>query len=172
MYDGVQLWVLKARVHHEMGDLEAALETLRQALVEAKPEGYVRTFLDEGAVMGHLLYQASVQGVEAEETRRLLAAFRTAPVSQADGRAASPVPAAPQLIEPLNDRELDVLRLLAEDLSNPRIADRLFVSLNTVKTHTKNIYVSSVWAAVAKLSARPVHSVYSKLLGATTCPSA
>ena len=130
MYDVVQLWVLRARVQAEMGDLEAALETLRQALVEAKAEGYVRTFLDEGAVMGRLLYQASVQGIEADEARRLLA-----PAPQADGQAA-----APQLIESLSDRELDVLRLLAEGLSNPRIAERLFVSLNTVKTHTKNIY--------------------------------
>ena len=111
----------------------------------AEPEGYVRVFVDEGPAMASLLRAAAKQGIRRDYIRRLLAAVSGAehggPVEQA-------------LIEPLSERELDVLRLLATELDGPAIARELMVSLNTMRTHTKNIYaklaVNSRRAAVRR----------------------
>jgi LuxR family maltose regulon positive regulatory protein len=97
----------------------------------AEPEGYVRVFADEGTAMTVLLRAAAKQGTTRNYARRLLAAMsetgQDSPVTQA-------------LIDPLSERELDVLRLLGTELDGPAIARELMVSLNTVRTHTKNIY--------------------------------
>ena len=103
---------------------------LERALTLAEPEGYVRIFIDEGAPMAALL-AAAEHRVAPNYVRRLLTAF---------GAAENDRPARQDLIEPLSERELDVLRLLATDLSGPQIARELVVSLNTVRTHTKSIY--------------------------------
>jgi LuxR family maltose regulon positive regulatory protein len=97
----------------------------------AEPEGYVRIFVDEGPPMAALLSAALRRGTGGSYVRRLLAAC--------DG-AAGGVPTQRGLIDPLSARELDVLRLLGTDLDGPEIARELVVSLNTVRTHTKNIY--------------------------------
>ena len=113
------------------GDVPAAIASLRRALTLAEPEGYVRIFADEGPPMAALL-RAVAKGSDAGSyAHPLLAAFDGAEVSG---------PVAQRLVDPLSARELDVLRLLATDLDGPRIASELFVSLNTVRTHTKNIY--------------------------------
>jgi LuxR family transcriptional regulator, maltose regulon positive regulatory protein len=114
--------------------------TLTQALAMAEPEGYVRTFVDQGPPMAELLSQA----LEARQRgrldppvppyyfRKLLAA------AERDAtRAASPVAEFP---EPLSERELEVLALIAAGKSNLRIATELFVSVGTVKTHINNLY--------------------------------
>jgi LuxR family maltose regulon positive regulatory protein len=120
--------VVEALAGQARGDLPAALTSLRRALSLAEPEGYVRTFVDEGPAMAALLRAVARPGNYAQ---RLLAAFdRT--------EAGAPVPQ--RLVDPLSARELDVLRLLGTDLDGPDIARRLFVSLNTLRTHTKNIY--------------------------------
>ncbi len=136
-YDLVQLGALKAVLLFEHDQQDLALEALGQALAETRGEPYLRTFLDEGERMAQLLYLASVNEVEKEVADRVLAAFGATGDAPANGHATA---APPALIEPLSDREMDVLRLLAEDLTNQAIADKLFVSLNTVKTHTKHIY--------------------------------
>ena len=111
--------------------MPAALVALGRALQLAEPEGYVRVFLDEGPSMTALLRAAAQHGERREYARHLLAA----------GRAKAPPAQAQQgLVEPLSERELDVLRLLRTDLSGPDIARELTVSLHTVRTHTKSIY--------------------------------
>jgi LuxR family maltose regulon positive regulatory protein len=123
--------VLQALAQLSDGDVPAALASLKHALTLAEPEGYVRVFVDEVPPMASLLGLAAKNGIAPPYVRRLLAAVikteESAPVDQ-------------RLIEPLSERELDVLRLLGTDLDGPEIARELIVSLNTVRTHTKNIY--------------------------------
>jgi LuxR family maltose regulon positive regulatory protein len=127
----IEILVLQARARQMQGDIAAALVSLQRALTLAEPEGYVRIFVDEGAPMAVLLQAAAKQGSAPSYVRRLLAAL---------GHAADSTPAQQGLIEPLSERELQVLRLLGSDLSGPEIARSLLVSLNTLNTHTKNIY--------------------------------
>ena len=127
----IEILVLQALALQAPGHIPAALTCLERALTLAEPEGYVRVFVDEGPPIGSLLRAAEKQGTTRNYVRRLLAA-----VSQT--RQDSPVRQA--LIDPLSERELDVLRLLGTELDGPAIARELTVSLNTVRTHTKNIY--------------------------------
>ena len=141
----IEILVLQALALQAPGHIPAALTCLERALTLAEPEGYVRVFVDEGPPIGSLLRAAEKQGTTRNYVRRLLAA-----VSQT--RQDSPVRQA--LIDPLSERELDVLRLLGTELDGPAIARELMVSLNTVRTHTKNIYtklaVTSRRAAVRR----------------------
>jgi len=127
----IEILVLQALALQAPGHIPAALTCLERALTLAEPEGYVRVFVDEGPPIASLLRAAEKQGTTRNYVRRLLAA-----VSQT--RQDSPVRQA--LIDPLSERELDVLRLLGTELDGPAIARKLMVSLNTVRTHTKNIY--------------------------------
>jgi LuxR family transcriptional regulator, maltose regulon positive regulatory protein len=115
---------------------DQALELLAEALALAEPEGYVRTFLDLGEPMAALLEQALACGISPVYVRHLLRAFRTASGPDQDGMALP----RPGLLEALSQREIEVLRLLANNLTNQEIAHRLCVSENTVKTHLANIY--------------------------------
>ena len=123
--------VLQALVHQVRGDMRAALASLQRALTLAEPEGYVRLFVDEGPPMASLLRAAGKEGIAPSYGHRLLAAL---------GKAVDSTPGRQDLIEPLSERELHVLRLLGSDLDGPDIARELVVSLNTMRTHTKNIY--------------------------------
>ncbi|UCC52862.1 MAG: hypothetical protein JSV68_02630, partial [Anaerolineaceae bacterium] len=115
-----------------------ALNKLEQALILAEPGGFIRVFVDEGPLMAGLLYEALSRGIAPEYVRRLLAAFPDEGYEQAK----PPQSHAPEsdLIEPLSERELEVLQLIAQGLTNREIGERLFLSLNTVKAHTRNIY--------------------------------
>ena len=136
----IEILVLQALAHHAKGDLPAALLPLGQALTLAKPQGYMRIFLDEGSSMEQLLREAAARKIMPNYTSKLLAAFE----AQGQGSAsAAPMPASPasqSLIEPLSQRELEVLRLFKTDLSGPEIANQLMIALSTVRTHTKSIY--------------------------------
>jgi LuxR family maltose regulon positive regulatory protein len=127
----LEILILQALAQQTQGDIPAALASLQRALTLAEPEGYVRTFVDEGPAMASLLRTAAKQGMARRYVGSLLAAIDTT----ADRR-----PVQQNLIEPLSERELEVLRLLGTDLDGPDIARKLVVSLNTVRTHTKNIY--------------------------------
>jgi LuxR family maltose regulon positive regulatory protein len=105
--------------------------TLTRALKLAEPEGYVRIFADEGPPMAALLRAVEKQGTSRDYVRRLLAAMHASDDTTPPGKGQ---------LESLSERELDVLRLLGTDLNGPAIARELFVSLNTVRTHTKSIY--------------------------------
>ncbi len=127
----IEILVLQALVRQARDDVPAALASLQHALTLAEPEGYVRVFVDEGPPMASLLRAAVKLRIAPSYVRRLLAA-----VHKTEDRT----PASQGLIEPLSERELDVLRLLGTELGGPDIARELVVSLNTVRTHTKNIY--------------------------------
>jgi ATP/maltotriose-dependent transcriptional regulator MalT len=122
----IELLVLQALTHHARGDAAGAVAALERALTLAEPEGYVRMFAGEGPPMASLLRRVSKQRSTWDYVRRLLNAC-----SAAGGQ---------RLVEPLSERELDVLRLLSSDLDGPDIARELTVSLNTLRTHTKHIY--------------------------------
>jgi LuxR family maltose regulon positive regulatory protein len=144
----IEILLLQALCLEMQGDSGAALMALRRALALAEPEGYVRLFVDEGLPMAHLLREVAARGPAAGYAGRLLAAL-----GESHGVRTEPVMAAP-LVEPLSERELDVLRWLGSGLSGPEIAQQLVVSLNTLRTHTKNIYdklaVNSRRAAVSR----------------------
>jgi LuxR family maltose regulon positive regulatory protein len=127
----IEILILHSLAYQAQGNQPLALASLERALSLAEPEGYVRTFVDEGEAM-RLLIEKQARNRDhplSGYAGKLLAAF-TQPVT------------APKsdMIEPLSERELDVLRLLRSELSGPEIAQELIVSLNTLRTHTKNIF--------------------------------
>lgn len=127
----IEILVVQAMARHMQGDIPAALLLLKRALKLAEPEGYVRIFADEGRPMEVLLEAAAKEGIAPNYVGRLLTAF---------GKEEGRMLAKPVIHESLSERERDVLRLLGTDLSGPDIARELSVSLNTLRTHTKNIY--------------------------------
>lgn len=127
----IELLILLALAYHMQGDLVAALVPLERALTLAEPEGYVRVFVDEGQPMSALLEKAAKHGINPTYARQLLSALGKVEDKPAGKQA---------LIDPLSERELEVLRLLGTDLDGPDLARELTVSLNTVRTHIKNIY--------------------------------
>jgi LuxR family maltose regulon positive regulatory protein len=154
---------LQAVALHAQGEASAALVALERALVLAEPEGYIRTFVDEGQQMAALLREALARGIAPAYVEHLLAAFRPPDTEiQGDGAAGS-VPShrltASMLTEPVTARELEVLRLLAAGASNAEMARDLVVEQSTIKTHLINLYgklgVHSRTQAVAR--ARALH---------------
>ena len=144
--------VLLALVLSLQGDVDQGSANLIQALSIAEPEGYVRIFVDEGPPMARLLLEALGRGIAPEYIRHLLAAFPSV-----EPEETTPAPAqdrSSELIEPLSDREIEVLRLIAEGLTNRDIAARLYLSPHTIKVHARSIYgklgVHSRVAAVAR----------------------
>ena len=140
--DVIEILVLRALALWSTNSKERAVSTLTQALVLAEPEGYVRTFVDEGPPMATLLsgtLEARQRGrpvssrrPSAHYLRRLLAAVER-DVTGATSSAA-------RLPDPLSERELEVLRLIASGKSNRRISSELFVSVGTVKTQLNPLY--------------------------------
>jgi LuxR family maltose regulon positive regulatory protein len=129
------------------GDPAQAALALARALALAEPEGYVRTFVDLGEPMRSQIDDCKLQ-LENDRTwqhladyiDKLLAAFPGADLENANLKPKVPRLQSPLLLEPLSERELAVLQLIAEGLSNQEIADKLIVAVSTVKTHINNIY--------------------------------
>ena len=152
----IEILVLQAIAYHAQGDLPAALLPLQHALALAEPEGYVRMFLDEGSSMMQLLREASAREIMPRQglptyTDKLLAAFEAEKRKSEDK---PDLPPAQPLIEPLSQRELEILQLIAQGLSNREIGERLFLALDTVKGHNRKIFdklqVQSRTEAVAR----------------------
>jgi LuxR family maltose regulon positive regulatory protein len=122
--------ILQAMALQAKGEVEQALTCLERALALNEPEGNIRIFIDLGAPMGELLRRAAARGMAVGYVSKLLAAL--------DAERSRPLIAS--LVEPLSERELEVLRLLATGLSNREIATTLVVSVATVKKHLQNIY--------------------------------
>jgi LuxR family transcriptional regulator, maltose regulon positive regulatory protein len=160
----IEILILQAIAYHAQGDLPAALMSLQHALALAEPEGYVRIFLDQGSSMMQLLREASAREIMPRQilpnyTDKLLAAFEAEKQNNEDKPGLTP--ALPKghrdgepLIEPLSQRELKILQLIAQGLSNREIGERLFLALDTVKGHNRKIFdklqVQSRTEAVAR----------------------
>lgn len=151
----LQVMVLQALAHQSAGETGRAVQLLAEALTLAAPGGLIRLFVDEGSPMARLLYEALAYSVEPGTVRQLLAAF---PAADSEP-ALSPTPPTVEtgFVEPLSEREIEVLQLIAEGLTNQEAANRLYLSLHTVKVHARNIYsklgVKNRTQAVAKARA-------------------
>jgi len=140
----IEILMLQAFAHHAQGNTPSAITSLERALSLAEPEGYVQLFVDEGELVRLLIMDCRmlIEKRKRGQDHKL--------ISYADKLLAAFTPTSPlpseirnqqsAMVEPLSERELEVLKLLGTDLSGPDIARKLSVSLNTVRTHTKNIY--------------------------------
>jgi LuxR family transcriptional regulator, maltose regulon positive regulatory protein len=146
----IEFMALQALLYWQRDDLTQARSVLRQALASARPERYLRTFVDLGSTMYALLkdFRTSLEKPNSEDDSRALAAYVDQLLAAfVSGIPAPPdlnsvaQPAVPQLAEPLSAREVEVLRLMARGHSNRAIADALFLSVGTVKCHAHNIYL-------------------------------
>ncbi len=127
--------VLQALAYQAQGEKDAAMQLLNEALALAEPEGFLRLFVDEGALMAQLLQRVQAEGGRMKAySQKLLAAFG----AQARIHPSSAI--LPPLVEPLSQRELEVLQLIAQGLSNEEISQRLFLALSTVKGHNRIIF--------------------------------
>ncbi len=133
----IRAMVLQALAYQAQGEMDTAVQMLAETLTLTEPEGFIRLFVDEGQPMAQLLSAAAVRGIMPDYTGKLLAAF------EAETRKRQTQPALPPaqlLIEPLSQRELEVLHLVAQGLSNREISERLFLALSTVKGHIQKIF--------------------------------
>jgi LuxR family maltose regulon positive regulatory protein len=133
----IEILVLQAIAYQAQGDLPAALEPLRKALTLAEPEGYVRLFVDEGLPMMQLLREAASCRITSDYTGKLLTAFEA---GERKNQPKADLASAQPLIEPLSQRELKILQLIAQGLSNREIGERLFLALDTVKGYNRKIF--------------------------------
>jgi len=130
----IEILALLALAHAAQGDIPPALVSLERALTQAEPDGYVRPFVDEGVPMAELLERMKDEGGRRKTyVHKLLAAFGAEEIH--------PSSLIPQpLVEPLSQRELEVLQLIAQGLSNREIGERLFLALSTVKGYNQKIF--------------------------------
>jgi LuxR family maltose regulon positive regulatory protein len=133
----IEILVLQALALHANGDIHEALDALETALLLAEPEGFIRTFVDQGQPMAELLQLVTPKEISPSYSRRLLRILESERQIQKKEKKDVLVST---LVEPLSKRELEVLKMLASDLSGPEIARELSVALSTVRYHTNNIY--------------------------------
>jgi LuxR family maltose regulon positive regulatory protein len=148
----IEALILRALSHQMLQDQEKALASLGRALSLTEQEGYVRIFLDEGEPMRQLLKQAALCGLAPGYVQELVTGFDAPMPGRSEGADVG-IPPQP-LLEPLSEREMDVLRLLGAGLSNPEIAEELYIAVSTVRSHCKSIYgklnVHRRWDAVQR----------------------
>jgi LuxR family maltose regulon positive regulatory protein len=146
---------LKALVMQVQGDVDKAVSAVERALILAEPSGYMQAFLMRGQTMAQLLYRAVRRGTTSEYAGRILARFPESELEATASLQAQELKAA--LVEPLSKREYEVLELIEQGLSNREIAQKLVLSVNTIKVYTYNIYgklnVHSRTQAVARARA-------------------
>ena len=137
----IEILILRSLAQQAQGDTSAALISLQQALKLAEPENYVRCFVDEGAAMERLLSEAAGHGILPDYVDKLLTAFNS---DKSEEQNKAPVTKlgnfTETLIEPLSQRELEVLQLIAQGFSNDEISKRLYIALSTVKGHNRIIF--------------------------------
>jgi LuxR family maltose regulon positive regulatory protein len=149
----IHILILRALAEEAQGREDAALGVMLQALVLAEPGGYIRLFVDEGDPMRMLIadFRFSIEKQMSNSahaqlgyTGKLLGAFAPPVIKQSTTPAlaagASVNNPKSEMVEPLSPRELEILHLLADGLSNREISERLFLALDTVKGHNRRIY--------------------------------
>jgi LuxR family transcriptional regulator, maltose regulon positive regulatory protein len=136
----LEVMVLQAVAHQAHGERDEAVQLLGDALAQAELGGFIRIFVDEGIPMARLLSEAAAHGIIPDYTSRLLAVFEAEAQMSEDRSYPPSAPPAHSLTEPLSQRELEVLQLIAQGLSNREISERLFLALDTVKGHNRRIY--------------------------------
>jgi LuxR family maltose regulon positive regulatory protein len=145
----LEILILQAIAQHAVGNFKEAICVIEEALTLGEPANYIRIFVNEGSAMAKLIYEASHQGILPEYCGRLLNAFPDTTQNALPKRDPEF-----ELVEPLSPRESEVLTLISEGLTNREISERLFLTLGTVKVHTRNIYgklcVNNRTQAVAK----------------------
>jgi LuxR family maltose regulon positive regulatory protein len=159
----LKVMVLQVVAFYAHGEKDQAVQLLGDALTLAEPGGFIRIFVDEGAPMAQLLLDAASHGVMQEYIGKLLAAFEAEKRRSEDKPDLPPAkllieteahPAKDLLVEPLSQRELKILQLIAQGLSNREIGERLFLALDTIKGHNRKIFdklqVQSRTEAVAR----------------------
>jgi len=142
----LEVLALQAIARHVQNQTVQAVTILEKAILLAEPEGYCRLFIDAGPALADLLNRPALADIAPNYIRELLAAFPLPAKSVQDAEL--------QLIDPLSDRELELLRLIAGGMSNREVAEELVLTVGTVKWHLSNIYsklgVSSRTQAVAQ----------------------
>jgi LuxR family maltose regulon positive regulatory protein len=148
----IEILVLQAIAYHAQGDLPTALLPLQHALALAEPEGYVRIFVDEGEPIRLLIadYRLRIERHKCDldqkliaYTDKLLAAFSqpiVRPQPTTNNQKSEISNQQSTMVEPLSQRELKILQLIAQGLSNREIGERLFLALDTVKGHNRKIF--------------------------------
>jgi LuxR family maltose regulon positive regulatory protein len=134
----LRVMVLQVVAYHAHEERSQALQLLADALTLAAPSGLMRSFIDEGLPMAELVSEVHTHGLVPHYVEKLRTQFGT----EAQQKASSPSLALPaqELVEPLSQRELEVLQLVAQGFSNREIGKRLFLAINTVKGHNRNIF--------------------------------
>ncbi|MFC4301980.1 LuxR C-terminal-related transcriptional regulator [Cohnella boryungensis] len=128
--------ILRSLAFQASGDKKSALRQLGEALAMAEPGGFVRSFVDEGMPMAKLLLEAADRGQSPDYVAKLLTAFE----AENGGKPGVLWETIRPFVEPLSERELEVLRLIAQGLSNEEISKRLYLALSSVKGHNQNIF--------------------------------
>jgi LuxR family maltose regulon positive regulatory protein len=132
----LKVMVLQAIALQAHGDKDQAVHQLCDALAIASPGGFIRLFVDEGLPMAHLLSEAEAIGMMPDSIGKLLAIFK----AEEQREDPSSRPPGQPLLEPLSPRELEVLQLMAQGLSNQEMGEQLFLALDTVKGHNRKIF--------------------------------
>jgi LuxR family maltose regulon positive regulatory protein len=147
----IELLLIQAQALFVQGEEEAALRAFEKALAVSRASGYIRVF-DQSAVLDDLIHRAARKGMCPHDLERILTAIRTTRgraagsvlrAAQAEDMreaAAAHVPVVGGLVEPLSERELEVLRLIACGSSNQAIADQFVITIGTVKSHIHHIF--------------------------------
>ena len=129
----IDMYLIKALALQEQDKPTAAMQCLKSALSWAAPEGYVQTFIEYGEPLARLIAAAAARGVMPDYTAGLLAAF-------VDGQSGESTAAFEPLFEPLSQREVEILELVAQGFTNREISENLFLALDTVKGHNHRIF--------------------------------
>ncbi|HZG68404.1 MAG TPA: LuxR C-terminal-related transcriptional regulator, partial [Herpetosiphonaceae bacterium] len=136
----LRVLVIQAVAYYAHGELDTAMRLLQDALALARPGGFIRLFVDEGAPMAQLVSEAAARGMMPDQTERLLAAWDTQRQKSAGDSPSRTARLSPPLDETLSERELEILRLIAQGCSNREISERLFLAVDTIKGHNSSTY--------------------------------